>query len=207
MGEQTNAFTSFVASPDYDPYAALIHSYAYTSESQSWIVVNSHQYTKVPAVSSPAAFSDFLRIEPQLFNTTRVATYSNFTAEFDLESPAGRRNIFRTSTFVNSAAYMSVYLDIANSTVQPIRNVAGLVWSLTLQPLPPTITSKSEGHDVLGLSPRDGALVIALVTATWNKTSDDAAVTAAVKSLGARADAKAVEMGVENRFVYLNYAA
>jgi hypothetical protein len=47
---------------------------------------------------------------------------------------------------------------------------------------------------------------VVLLTATWNNTSDDAAVTNAVLDLFAKADEYALSKGALNSFLYLNYA-
>ena len=46
-----------------------------------------------------------------------------------------------------------------------------------------------------------------LINATWKRASDDALVYAAVDELFGKIEAKAKELGVFNRWKYMNYAA
>jgi hypothetical protein len=86
--------------------------------------------------------------------------------------------------------------------------VAGLVYTLTLEPLPPAITSKSAalGGNSLGLSPSQGALVICLITISWDLPSDDAAIQTVAKSFIDSVNSAAQAAGLFNPYIYLNYA-
>lgn len=84
------AFEQLNAAEPYDKYAALLHNYLFTAET-GWSVYNTYQYTKQPPEPFPLTFQPFTSIQPQLVNTLRVATLSNFTFELAAGSTAGGR--------------------------------------------------------------------------------------------------------------------
>ena len=96
-----------------------------------------------------------------------------------------------------------------NQSVAKVLNIPGIRYSLTLQPIPPVITSKSAilGGNSMGLDPVDGPLVLVLLSATWNLTTNDDTVIGAAKKLFEDIDQAANAKGVHNKFKYLNYAA
>ena len=89
-----------------------------------------------------------------------------------------------------------------------MEKVTGIVWSLTFQPIVPAISSKSAplGGNSQGLSPSDGPLVNALLTASWSLAGDDALVNSVAGGFIDGINARARNAGVYNNFVYLNYA-
>lgn len=59
----------------------------------------------------------------------------------------------------------------------------------------------------LGLSPGTGSQVLALQTIQWSRPADDAVINSAAREIWQRADALAERMGMNRRWLYLNYAA
>ena len=191
----------------YDEYAALIHSYAFTAG--NWVIVNEYQYTKQPAQPYPPTFKPFTDIQPQLFNTLRVSNLTDFTVEIGANSPDGRRALFITLTHGLSGPLITQIYNAADTALQPIKLVAGLVYSLSFQPLPTAITTKATAANPnsLGLDASDGNLVLTLITITWSLATDDTAVNAAANNFLKAAKAASASAGKSNEYVYLNYAA
>jgi hypothetical protein len=92
------AFEALTANPNYDPYAALIQSYSFYNG--SWTVASNFEYTKTEAY--PPFFDNFTSL-PQTFNTMRISNLTDFTVEIAASSLAGRRELFVTGTYSNSA--------------------------------------------------------------------------------------------------------
>ncbi len=90
-----------------------------------------------------------------------------------------------------------------------VADVSGILWTLSLQPLPPTVIAKAkaQGGNSLGLDPSEGALVLCLLSASWSEASDDDIVEGAGKKLFDDIKQAAVSRGLFNKFEYLNYAA
>lgn len=93
-------------------------------------------------------------------------------------------------------------------SVPQLAPVPNLSASITIQPIPPAITSKSGplGGNSMGLDPADGALVLCLLSATWDTIADDALVNNVLDSLNEQIVATAKAQGLWNDWVYLNYA-
>ena len=101
-----------------------------------------------------------------------------------------------------------MYDHIKTLSSTPLASIPTLSFSLTIQPVPPAITSKDgpAGGNSLGLDSSDGALVLALISATWDDPDDDALVEVkAQESLRHFID-EAKERKLWNEWLYLNYA-
>lgn len=125
---------------------------------------------------------------------------------------AANSQLYRTTTFKNSRPFLDRVYTLWDATIPTIKPIPGIQWALSIQPIPPTITSRSGplGGNSLGLSPTDdGPLVNCLLTATWNNTADDVlAQTTAVQLFNdiekeARFQNKP---SLYHRYKYLNYA-
>ncbi|TKA42876.1 hypothetical protein B0A54_07092 [Friedmanniomyces endolithicus] len=203
---QFKAFEEFTGSPNYDPYAALINSYVFTAATNSWFIANNLEYTKNQTY--PPYFQNFTSL-PQIFNTMRISNLTDFTLELAASNPDGRRQLFVTGTYANSAKMMSEIFNIANSTVQALIPVPGISYSLSFQPEPTIITSKaaSRGGNSLGLTAADGNLFNLLLTVSWDSAAYDARIDTQAKALFDQAETYAKANGFYNEYLYLNYAA
>lgn len=96
-----------------------------------------------------------------------------------------------------------------NTSVAAVQDVPGIVWSISLEPLPAAIYGRAPtGHNMMGLpSDTEKALVVTLLSATWDNVTDDARVEEAAKTLFAGIEADAHHLNAYHPFVYLNYAA
>ena len=202
---QFAAFEALTGSASYDPYAALINSYVYTAATNSWYTASNFEYTKEEA--NPPVFANFTSL-PQIFSTMRISNLTDFTLELAGSNLNGRRQLFITGTYGNSAKMMSTIFDIANRTVQSL-NVPNLAYSLSFQPMPTAITSKaaSRGGNSLGLSASDGNLFNLLLTVSWDTIADDARIEQHAKDLFKQSEDEAKKLGLYNEYLYLNYAA
>ncbi|KAK3075441.1 hypothetical protein LTR53_001226 [Teratosphaeriaceae sp. CCFEE 6253] len=203
---QFAAFEALTGSPNYDPYAAIINSYVFTAATNSWYIANNIEYTKPQAY--PPFLSNFTSL-PQTFSTMRISNLTDFTIELAASNPDGRRQLFVTGTYDNSAKMMSKIFDIANATAQPLRGVPNLAYSLSFQPVPTIITTKAatRGGNSLGLNAADGNLFNLLLTVSWDTVADDALVNKQAKALFDQSEAVAKTLGLYNEYLYLNYAA
>ena len=95
-----------------------------------------------------------------------------------------------------------------NETIPTLAAVSGLQYSITYQPIPPAMTSKSAalGGNSLGLESLQRALALVLLTVTWEKPNDDVLVERTTQYLIDQIDASAKATGQYYPFKYLNYA-
>jgi hypothetical protein len=80
--------------------------------------------------------------------------------------------------------------------------------TMTIQPITPALVAKaaSSGGNSLGLEDSKTALVLCLVSASWDNPTDDDPVTNLAKQMLERIVAESKKKGLWNRWVYLNYA-
>ncbi|KAF2198776.1 FAD-binding domain-containing protein [Delitschia confertaspora ATCC 74209] len=205
---------SSFTSETFDPYAALItdliwvsgipaviHQLAYTDGSKSW---------------PPPAFKPLVEL-PTLASTVRKSHLSDFTTEIAAAAVVteDKNNLLVTLTFANkgevSVNFMKEVYELADKTVKSLLSVLTLNFIMTFQPLPHALYTKGaengNGANVLGLERFDEDLFNLLFTLSWPLALDNAKVEAAMKELEQKIKKLSQTMGVDNEFVYLNYAA
>jgi hypothetical protein len=91
----------------------------------------------------------------------RISNMSDFGIELEGTSPYRRGQIMYTQTYANDLETITYLYNQANTSLQPVADVEGLVWSLSLQPLPTQITKWGDlkGGNSLGLHESSGNLV------------------------------------------------
>lgn len=60
---QFAAFEALTGNTPYDPYAALINTYVYISDSKFWLTASNLEYT-AENVTNPAVFKNFTSLKP-----------------------------------------------------------------------------------------------------------------------------------------------
>ena len=207
--EQFEYFEAFTGNPKYDEYASLINSYVFIPLANSWYIANGIEYTK--PIVNPPYFQNFTSL-PQTFTTMRISNLTDFTEEIAISTPLGRREIFATATFVNSAKVMAEIFDLANITGQALIDIVNITLSISFQPQPQIIIQKSAMSNngignSLGLDASDGNLFNLLMGVQWDQEEYDDLITTQVKTFIAQTQVAAAKLGVYNPYIYLNYAA
>jgi hypothetical protein len=82
------AFADLNRDKNFDEYAALMQSHAY-APGMGFLAVANIQYTK--AVENPKTFQAYPKLQPQYSNTMRISNQTDFTDEFIVTQPSGRR--------------------------------------------------------------------------------------------------------------------
>lgn len=207
-----NLFEEFTASTE-DVHAHWIHTWTYVP-GVKWQPSSNIQYT-LPN-PKPAVF-DRLRSKDldgswtyikALTNNVKIDTLTGLTKQLASLNPDGSRQSFTSLTFKNSAEFMEEIYQIANEVAPTLFWVTGLKWSISFQSLPRMIYSKARlnGGNSLGLADEEDDLVILLLTSTWDFAYNDDKVHQAARDLFRRVEKRAEEMGLDNSFIYLNYA-
>lgn len=208
-------FEKFTSSTQ-DVHAHWIHTWTYVNAVviAEWQPSSNIQYTLPDP--KPAVF-DRLRSKdldgsslliPQLMNSLKIDTLTGLTKQLASLNPDGSRQIFTSLSFKNSARFMEEVYQLGNDIAPSLKWVTGLRWSLSFQSLPKIIYSKARltGGNSLGLADEEDDLVILLLTSTWTSALDDERMYAAAQTFFRRVEKRAEEMGVDNSFIYLNYA-
>ena len=97
-----------------------------------------------------------------------------------------------------------------NTSTSNVASIAGITWSISLQPLNSAVTSRTilKGGNSLGLPahPPRGSLIFVLLSATWTDGRDNARVSEAADELLHGIIDAAKASGTFNRFIDLNHA-
>ncbi|KAL4756254.1 uncharacterized protein BDW70DRAFT_166351 [Aspergillus foveolatus] len=111
-------------------------------------------------------------------------------------------------TFENSLSMLHTTFDIRNTSTVSISHIPGIAWSLSLVPIVPAITAQSavRGGNVLSLDdvPVQG-LILAILSASFNSSADNAAVSAAAERLRNSIINAGTAEGVYNDYVDNNH--
>ncbi|RYC58032.1 hypothetical protein CHU98_g8176 [Xylaria longipes] len=193
-----------INSPDgYDEYASLITAFGF---SQGMVAIaNDIEYTKNEA--NPSIFQPLMDL-PSYLNSMRITNMSDIAAEMATFQPDGLRELYSAITVVSSVEMINATYLCFNKTVENIRDIPGIVWSMVLEPLPQLIYKRApSGSNALGLSDRTQPLLIVLVSATWQDETYDEKINQQTQVLMADIEKEAHRLNAYDPFVYLNYAA
>ena len=113
-----------------------------------------------------------------------------------------------TTTYAADLPILQTTFSLWNASIYTtaLQNVTGLVWSISLEPLPPIIYARGGSSNALGLSNTTDALIIVELTATWSSEADDSVVESTARRYITDLESAAKERGVYHPFLYLNYA-
>ncbi|KAF3766669.1 FAD-binding domain-containing protein [Cryphonectria parasitica EP155] len=202
IDSQLQAFANISNADTYDDYSSLIMSLAYDGLLDLSLVANAIEYTK--AEIYPPVFQPLMAI-PAIDSTMRLDTVAGIAEELATLSPGGSRVLFMTITHGNSISMLNAVYQAWSDSIADISKVAGIIWTFSLEPLPPAIYARSSSNS-LGLSDRNGTLVVGLLTAQWTDAADDNVVEATAKKLHGDIQTAAEGLGEDDPFLYLNYA-
>ncbi|KAK0634240.1 putative oxidoreductase [Bombardia bombarda] len=207
VDDQLKAFVDISAANSYDEYSSLITSFGFAS-GQGTAVVNSIEYTKV-GEANPPVFAPLMAI-PSLLSTMRLDSMTNISIEQGAFSPDGRRQLSVVTTHASTLAMLNATYINYNRSLAAVEQVADMVWSISLDPLPPAIYARPQSQaNALGLAGRStgATLVVAQLSASWTDASDDDAVEQAARDLFEAIERDARALDAYDPFRYLNYAA
>ncbi|KAL4947598.1 hypothetical protein BDW69DRAFT_178096 [Aspergillus filifer] len=200
---QLKAFEEFNSAEGYDEHASLITSFGFAPPMGS-AVVNSIVYTKDE--ENPKAYQSFLEIPSLMSNiTTRNnLEMSKVQGSFQVD---GKRDMSVVITHESTFSMLKAAYLRWNSSLAAVKNVTGVHWSLSLEPLPPAIYARAPTKNAFGLGDRKKALVVTLLSATWDDAKDDALVENNARELFRGIEEDARRLGSFDPYIYPNYAA
>ena len=192
-----------------DNKANVILSVGYAAQAGYYAFVDESYLGNTP---NPPVYDEFIAV-PQLFNTLRTDTLSDFTLELGQNTPPGLRQDIISICFKPSASFLSEVISIWNSSTTSLVSgsnpVANFLYSLAVQPLSASqfAASTAAGGNAIGLTSSNGPLVLMDLTTQWTSSADDSRILAATRSVISQVKAAAQKEGVASNFIYLNYAS
>ncbi|KAI1345676.1 cytochrome P450 [Xylaria sp. FL0043] len=203
--QQILALAAFTNPINYDEFASLITTFGYSGIQDQQAVVNDMQYT-VP-LTNPSVFRNLTNMTAYT-NTQRVTNMSDLATETEANDPNGFRQASATLTIVSDVAAINATVRAWSASINSIRTIPGISWSVGMDPLPPQLYARHAGANALGLAGREGrAMIIINLTAMWSRAADDNTVHKATKALIAAIKRDVGVLGALDPFLYVNYAA
>ncbi|KAL4943633.1 hypothetical protein BDV06DRAFT_221085 [Aspergillus oleicola] len=206
LDEQLTAFNRFIADPNYDSDAGLILNYAF-SPSTGHLIMNQFAYASPEEYPQP--FRPFTSIQPQSLSSVQISSLEDLSVRTGSLAPASFGQTVFALTIENTLSILHTVHTIWNTSTAEIAHIPGISWSLSLIPIVPAIRTQSalRGGNILGLEVPPHGLVMILLSAMYNSSSDDPVVSAAAERLSDRIVEAAQEDGVFNAYVDYNHAA
>ncbi|KAF2171898.1 hypothetical protein M409DRAFT_50514 [Zasmidium cellare ATCC 36951] len=202
-------FAQVGAEADVD--ASMYLAFAYAPKPRD-IFVASPFFTHAKGVEEPRVFREFLKL-PHVRSTLRKANLVDLADELDKTNPNGLRESYWTHNFLLTREMLSEVTQIWKDEVETLKDVAGVLPALVLQPLTRNILAhfSRNGGNCLGLSPSPSTpsepLLLMSVPTMWTDTSKDELVISTLRRMVERCVARSREVGAFQRFIYMNYAA
>jgi hypothetical protein len=161
-------------------------------------------------VANASVFAEYNSIPGAIADATGVKSLAQLT--LGLDPGAGDKNLrqtFWTWSMKLDKEMATVTKDIFFEELPPLYDVAGIVPSVSLQVLTEPIMEFTavRGGNTLGLNPKDGPLINALVGIQWLDAADDTRVYQFCEKVKNRVIAVAKAKGKYHPFIYMNYGS
>ncbi|KAL4988714.1 hypothetical protein BDW68DRAFT_176682 [Aspergillus falconensis] len=203
IDDQLRAFESFNVAEGYNEYASLITSFGYAGGNGAG-VVNSIVYTKEEEY--PDVFGEFFEMR-SAYSTMRIAGMHDISTEQGSFQPNGNRQLNVVITHGSTANMLNATYLRWKSSLPVIEDVRGIVWSISLEPLPPAIYARAPTKNAFGLLDTTGPQVVTLLSVSWEDEADDERVRNTARALFEGIEEDAHRLDSYEPFLYLNYAA
>ncbi|KAK3689096.1 putative oxidoreductase [Podospora appendiculata] len=208
VDEQIKTVARITAPENYDVDASFVTGFGYASTQGLTVVNNQLAYAKPAANGTNPAYYDAFLALPSFFNATAVLNMTSLARQGNSNLPPGAaRYLFATTTFRPTEAMLRAAFDAWNSSLPGVAGIRGVTWSLSFEPLPPSLYAPGAAANALGLQGRAGTRVICLLSQAWADAADDAKVYAASAAVIREIEAAARRLGAYDPFLYLNYGA
>ncbi|KAI1082678.1 FAD-binding domain-containing protein [Whalleya microplaca] len=206
---QVDALVDELTRPDTSKETHLMLSIGYYGVASSDIVCLNQVYYTQP-VKNPPVLAPFTQIQPQRedLNSVRMKTLVQATSEHTGASRNQIRCAYMNVSVKADPATIRTGGDIWCEELQPVKSVARLLSSYTLQPYAVSLLEKSisNGGNSLGLHPTNGPVVNILLLSSWEEQSDDDRVLTFMKRALKRIEGNAASRDQLVPYVYSNYA-
>ncbi|KAF7886831.1 uncharacterized protein EAF02_003478 [Botrytis sinoallii] len=200
----SDAFSQFIVDAPTDEDAHLYIGCGYVPTLGGFVTFSGPVYAKPVA---NATIFHALNDVVSLGDMTGVASMAELSVQ--LNQTAFLREAWKTVTFKNNATLFKKIHDIFVEEANRVVEVPGIMPFMALQPLSLNIIEQMQkrGGNVLGLETEGGPLSIMNLNWGWENEEDDEKVFTALNRFVERIVDLAKEWGLDNQFIYMNYAS
>ncbi|KAJ3541237.1 hypothetical protein NM208_g4701 [Fusarium decemcellulare] len=205
LPEVTDALFNIVKNSENDPKAGLYVVFNYSGGTK--LAIPALYYSEPDAGDAPI-WDDFNAIT-SISDTTKNRVLAEWGKETMNDSPPGLREIYYVITSKVDYDILTFARDLFYETVPSVGDIPGIIPNLVVQGIttPQLQQMKKNGGNALGLDAAEGPLFILQLCAMWDNKSDDAKVYRWMSDVLENVSAEAKSRGVDNDYVYMNYAS
>ena len=204
------AFADFGAE-DTDANATLLFSFVYLQRPDEYMSISEMDYaTSVPQDTHPVVFDAFFEVQDSIQVSKETKTIVEVIEAHSASSPNGLRQSYWTATFVLDQSLAEEIVEMWREEIDPIKSqITGFLPVLTLQVITVRMMEQMEinGGNALGLDGKNGPLMIVAPSAMWADPAHDETVLSTYAKWLSRSNAMARELGLDHRYLYMNYAS
>ncbi|RYP13801.1 hypothetical protein DL767_010580 [Monosporascus sp. MG133] len=170
--------------------------------------LNQAYYTQ--EVEKPPVLEPFVAMQPQIeqLNSMRMTSLKDAAEEQAAMARTGVRCAYMNTTVKPDVATLKAASELFSAALEKVKDLEGIVYSLTMQPYPASLLKKTDelGGNVLGLESANGSLISFLFLMYWKNRSDDQVILKTSQELLDQVDTDAAARGTAVPYKYLNYA-
>lgn len=202
--EVVNAFVNVANNASVDGHAQQFVAFLQTEGMN--LAEAELTYTK--NVTNPKIFRQYRSI-PAIADTTTAKTLVQYVEYLETETPPGLREVFWPMTMHLDEDFANWIVEVFYSMIPQVANVTGaqpvIVYQAITEPMLKKMTNF--GGNALGLEASTGPIHLMHVSCWWTNESDDDIVYSFVNSFWDKVVAQAKSLGLDNDFIYMNYAS
>lgn len=160
-----------------------------------------------PITDAPV-LAEYNSIKGAISDAAGINSLANLTSLLAAEG-AGARQAFWTWTTKLDLEMATLAKDTFFEELNNVLDVPGILGAVSLQVLTEPIIEKGamNGGNALGLDPKDGPLMLALVSMSWTDSADDDKMNKFNARIKDRCVTAAKAKGKANEYLYMNYAS
>ena len=154
-------------------------------------------------------FAEYNSIGGALSDITAVKSLAELAKQLEDTKSNGRRQLFWTWCTKLDEEMANIVRNIFFEEVTSITDAQDVQPSFSLQVITEPIIEKTaqRGGNPLGLDPKEGPLMLALIAISWTNSADDDRLYKFAKTLRDRSMAAAEAAGKANDYIYMNYGS
>ncbi|OAL43971.1 FAD binding domain-containing protein [Pyrenochaeta sp. DS3sAY3a] len=156
----------------------------------------------------PPIFDEWKAI-PAIIDQTSIANLSTLVQNLGAGAPNGIQETYWDRTFKLDKDLFKSFIDTFFEMLPAIQDAAGILPVLSFQAItvPAMEKMKQNGGNALGLDPTKGPIFICNLAIMWSDPADNARIMTFSNSLYERLVAIAGARGLNNDYIYMNYAS
>jgi hypothetical protein len=204
FSEVINAFINVANNASVDGHAQQYVAFLQTGG----INLAQAELTYTKNVTDPKIFRQYRNISA-VADTTTAKTLVQYVEYLETENPSGLREVYWPVTVHMNEAFANWIVDVFYTMIPQVANVTGAQPVIIYQAITEPMLKKMSnyGGNALGLDASAAPIHLMHIACWWTNESDDDTVYAFVNSFWDKVIAQAKTLGLDNDYIYMNYAS